>query len=309
MKIKLLACVLLALAVLSPAARAQTAQAQTPVPGAQYEHWEGFNGPDVYLTAADGWKVAASYFTPSGSRPVVMMLHAIGRGKGDWRPLASELSRRGLGYLAIDLRGHGGSCLDVTGSTTSWKNFRHTGMDNEFNQMTRDMEAGMDFLKAHGVDESRVIVAGAGLGANLAIKFSAIHPQSMMAVLLSPSLNATRDVLAVNPLRAYGKRPLLIIASTDEPRAYQEVKIIMAIANNTIGASRVTFISEPKGPSWKLLSVPVIAAILQWIKIPEMPAEILPPQPSTATAAGLAPGEPNGQDLSTGATAELELQE
>jgi len=306
-------CALFMLCSLAGAARAQLApdqaapaQQQAPQPQpAQYEHWDGFNGPDFYLTAADNWKVASTYFAPIGSRPVVVMLHAIGRGKGDWRPLASELARRGIGYLGIDLRGHGGSCLDVTGSTTSWKNFRHTGMDNEFNQMSRDMEAGMDFLKAHGVDENRVIVAGAGLGANLAIKLAAMHPQLMMAALLAPSLNATRDVLSVNPLHSYGKRPIFIVAPTDEVRAYEEVKIIKAIADIVAGSSRVTFITEPKGPSWKLLNKSVLNALLQWIKTPQMPPVIVP---STATVSGLSP-DTTAQEPEDSTNADPQLQE
>ncbi|MFA5161719.1 MAG: alpha/beta fold hydrolase [Elusimicrobiales bacterium] len=260
--------------------------------------YKGFAGPDIILAAADNWKTAASYFSPSGSRPVVMLLHSIGRNKNDWKPLAAELARQGFGYIALDLRGHGASIKDPSGAPTAWRNFRRAGTDNEFNLMTRDIEAAISFLAAQGIDESRVALIGAGLGANLAVKFAAMHPQVAMTALLSPTLNASRDVLAVNPMRVYGSRPLLMLCAANDPRVFQEALILYNIAKFGTGSSRTVFMTAAKGPSWRLLSRQMIAVLLQWLKTPEMPPEIQQSQAAAPAQAAPAPEKEDGGEES-----------
>jgi len=253
--------------------------AQQPSGGTNYK---GFAGPDIYLTAADNWKIAASYLPPADNHPVALLVHSIARSKSDWKPLTDELTRQGFGYFALDLRGHGASCTDPSGASTTWRNFRRAGTDNEFNQMTRDLEAATAFLAANGIEESRIIMIGAGLGSNLSVKFAAIHPEIMMAALLSPTLNASRDVLAVNPMRVYGNRPLLLLASVNDPRVLKEAQILHSIAKMGAGNDNIIFITVAKGPSWRLLTKPVTAALIQWIKTPAMPSETAPANPDEA---------------------------
>jgi len=271
---------------------AQTQPPLEPAPPQFEQQWTGFKGPDTYITASDSWKLASTYLSPVSSQPVVMLLHALGRTKYDWRPFSVGLANNGYGYIALDLRGHGGSCLDVSGSTTSWKNFRRTGTDNEFNQMTRDLEAALSFLAARGVPESSVVLLGQGLGANLAAKFAAIHPDIAMAALITPTLNANRDVLTVNPMRVYGKRPLLIITAVEDQRVYKEALIMRSIAQMSVGPGKLTFVTVQKGPSWKIINRQVGDLILQWLKTPELPPVTGVPAVSTETAAGAEPDEP-----------------
>ena len=104
-----------------------------------------------------------------------------------------------------------------------------------------------------------------------------------MMLLIGPTLNAARDVLAVNPLRAYGKRPVLIIVAQQPKRIYDESVLLKSVAQLAAGQSNVTFISEYKGMGTELLNYNTIPRILQWLRTPAMPPEV---EVSTYTVTG-----------------------
>lgn len=242
------------------------------------------SGTSVPLVASDGWKITAVYSPPpqEGGK-VLLLIHSIGRNKDEWVPLASRLSRLGCGYLALDLRGHGESRYDVDGSSVSYKNFSRTGTTNQFNQMTRDIEAAIDYLAEQQIGEDRIIPAGSGLGANLAIRTAAVCPTVPMMLLIGPTLNAGRDVLAVNPLRAYGKRPVLILVAQVPKKIFDESILLKSVAQLAAGPENVTFISEYKGAGTELLNFNTLPRIAQWLKTPYRPMEV---EVSTYTVAG-----------------------
>ena len=240
-------------------------------------------GDEIFLSAADGWKLYGRYQRPSGSRAVLVLLHSRGRSSLDWRLFAYALKQWGLGYLAFDFRGHGFSITEPGGSTTTYKNFRKTGMDNEFNKMTRDAEAAVQYLSEQGIPENNVILAGSELGANIAVKVAAIHPSISRVILLSPSLNADRDVLTVNPMRAYGKRPILLAVSEQNARSFKEFMLLNDIAQRTAGNSRVTMLTAEKGIGTKLLNKRLIRRIFEWLKNPQKPPETESP-PSASSS-------------------------
>ena len=244
----------------------------------------GFNGPDVQFPAADGWQIAAAYRSPAKDQPVAVLLHAYARDRNDWRLLADELEKQGYGYLALDFRGHGQSAVDSAGNQAGYRSFRRTGTDNEFNQMTRDVEAAAVWLSANGVAENRIALVGAGLGANVAVKFAALHPEVPMMALLTPTLNANRDVLTVNPMRGYGRRPVMIIVSPQDARIFAEADLLRRTANYSAGPGNVTFVTEFKNHSYKLLNKPVAAKIIQWLKTPSRPPEFSAPVSTEAVA-------------------------
>lgn len=242
-------------------------------------------GEDVSLAAADGWKIFARYLKPAADKPVVVLLHSLGRTREEWRPIAYPLGKWGYGYIALDMRGHGFSITEPSGSTTTYRNFRKTGMDNEFNKMTRDAEAAITYLSGQSIPEDRIILMGAGLGANIAIKTAASHPAVSMVAALTPTMNS-RDVLTVNPMRAYGKRPILLVSASDEGRSFKEFLLINDIAQRTAGALKVTTVVQKKGSGGRLLDKTVIRKIFEWLRNPERPAEVVS---STAAAVSTGP--------------------
>ncbi|MDQ7772157.1 MAG: alpha/beta fold hydrolase [Elusimicrobiales bacterium] len=224
----------------------------------------------VTFQAADGWNIHADYLPPEEGAPVVLLLHAHKSSSAEWRTFQAQLKRYGYGWLAPDLRGHGRSVTDPAGSTVTWKNFRHSGADNEYNKMIRDVDGALVFLSTRAVATERVIMAGSILGANLAIKTAAIYKEIPKVIAVSPVLNVN-DVLVVNPLRAYGRKPLLMMAGANRERQFKEFQLLNDIAKISCGAENVTTLVEAKGFGAELVNRYSARRIMDWLRNSSFP--------------------------------------
>lgn len=238
----------------------------------------------VTLTTADGWNLNARYSKAAPGASTVVFIHTQKSDLTEWEHWFKPMRRYGFGYLAFDLRGHGNSFVMPDGSTTTWRAFSVSGSDNEYNRMLRDVEAALEHLSTNSVTGAQTVLAGSVLGANLAIKAAAIHPDISMVVALSPALNVN-DVLSVNPLRAFGRRPVLLIAGADRARQYNEFQILNSIAKAACGKENVAVIVEARGIGPDLVSKYNVRRVLDWIKNPRLPDIV---ELSTAAPAGLA---------------------
>ena len=228
----------------------------------------------VTLTTDDGWRLNARYLRAADTAPTVVLVHSQKNDLNEWKLWFDYLKRYGYGYIAMDLRGHGNSFLTPNGSTTTYKTFAVSGPNNEFNKMIRDVEAALAYLSTHSVTGDRIILAGSALGANLAIKAAAIHPEISMTAAFSPALNVN-DVLSVNPLYAYGRRPLLLMAGANRARQYKEFQLLNDIAKLKCGKENVTTMVEAAGSgAGELVTRYNIRRIFDWFKNPRLPQAV-----------------------------------
>jgi pimeloyl-ACP methyl ester carboxylesterase len=255
------------------------------------------NGPRLEerltLTADDGWKLNARYLRAPENAPTVVLIHGQKKDLTEWKIWFDQLKRYGYGYLAMDLRGHGNSFLAPDGSTTSYKSFAVSGPNNEFNKMIRDVEAALAYLSTNSVTGDRIILAGSALGANLAVKAAAIHPEISMTAAFSPALNVN-DVLSVNPLYAYGRRPLLLMSGADRVRQYKEFQLLNEIAKLKCGKENVTTIVTAAGyGAGELVNKYNIRRIFDWFRNPRLPP-IVEISTRTGQTGAPAPGQQGG---------------
>ncbi len=168
----------------------------------------------VSFRAEDGVLLAATWHEPSSRpAPAVILLHMLSRTRRDWEPVASRLASEGIGALVVDFRGHGDSGGHVN---------RGEGLD--FSPLVLDVKAARRYLAGRSdVQPSRVGVAGASLGANVAALHAASDPSVASLALLSPSLDY-RGLRIEQAMRQYGSRPALLIASDDDPYAMRTVR-------------------------------------------------------------------------------------
>lgn len=164
----------------------------------------------VILRAEDGVTLAATWYEPAvGPSPAVILVHMLHRSRRDWEPVATRLAAEGFGVLAIDLRGHGES---------------QGGIGTDFSPMVQDVRAARRFLASRGdVIQTRVGVAGASIGANLAALEAADDLTVASLALLSPSLDY-RGLRIEAAVRKFGTRPALLVASDDDPYAARSVR-------------------------------------------------------------------------------------
>jgi pimeloyl-ACP methyl ester carboxylesterase len=192
----------------------------------------GLEVEDVTLTASDGLELKGTFYKGEEDAPGVVLLHMLGRNRGDWEPFARALQKEDYNVLALDLRGHGES-------DGNWQVFSET----DFNNMVLDAAASKAFLEEAGVQEIGFI--GASIGANIALMYGAEDETVRCVVLLSPGLDY-RGVKTAGTAAAYGDRPLLIIASEedeyaassarslyDEARGDREIKILFRAGHGT----------------------------------------------------------------------------
>lgn len=164
----------------------------------------------LFLITQDGIELAGIYRS-SGQGKIAILLHMMPATKESWDAIAEKLLERGYASLAIDMRGHGESRMD---GTLDYKNF-----SEEQQQAKRlDLEAALEWARTQGFDETHIILIGASIGANLAIRALAEHPNLPLAMALSPGLNyrgVTTDD-AIKHIRPTQR--VVLVASDDDDR-------------------------------------------------------------------------------------------
>jgi alpha-beta hydrolase superfamily lysophospholipase len=172
---------------------------------------------DVSFRTDDGVTIAASLYLPSKPGPGVILLHMLTRTRADWQPLASRLSDAGFVALAIDLRGHGASDPQPDGSGPT-----------DLGGMVADVRAARAYLATRReAIPGRVGIAGASIGANLAILYAATDPTVRSLVLLSPGIDF-RGLRPEAAMRKYGDRPALLAASQEDNYATASTRQLAA---------------------------------------------------------------------------------
>jgi len=168
----------------------------------------------VSFGTKDGWTLAASYRPAAKGNATIVLAHGVGASGAEWTRFADALAAKGVGTLALDLRGHAGSRRGPAGATD------FTGFDayGAWPAAAEDLRAAAAWLKTKGVPDSRVAFGGASIGANLASVVAAERKSAPFLLLLSPSGNY-RGVLLKT------RKGLKILAVASPPDGYSLVGV------------------------------------------------------------------------------------
>jgi dienelactone hydrolase len=207
----------------------------------------------VSFRTDDGVTVAAAWYEPSvRPAPAVILVHMLGRSRRDWDAFASRLAGSGIGALAIDLRGHGDSPHVPSG-----------GDGPDYASMVKDVAAARRYLASRGdVRPSRIGIAGASIGANLAALEAASDSAVASVALLSPSLDY-RGLRIEAAVRKYGNRPMLLVSSDDDPYAHRS-----AMDLEKTGGTRelLSLIGAGHGTTMLMRSPELPQALVDWFR-------------------------------------------
>lgn len=176
----------------------------------------------IVLNAQDGVRIAGAYVAADQPRGQALLLHMMPATKESWSAFAFALAERGISSLAIDFRGHGAS----DGGPDAYK-----GFSPEQHQAKRhDVEAGLAWLRAKAA--LPISVAGASIGANLALRAIAEHDDIAACVALSPGLDyrgiRTDDV----PGRLRPGQRALVVDSAEDALSREGVDALEASASD-----------------------------------------------------------------------------
>ena len=174
----------------------------------------------VHFTTSDGVRIEGSFYAAGSSAPAVLCLHQWRSDRSSFAGLAEQLQAAGYSVLTIDMRGYGGSTRTEAG-----KRIRPD------RKAQKDIEAAMGFLRAQkSVNPSRIGIIGASYGSSNAIIYAGGEPAVKAVVLLSPGLNYFNELPTEDAVRAYGSRPLLVVASSEDLRSVETVDAYAGLA-------------------------------------------------------------------------------
>jgi dienelactone hydrolase len=178
----------------------------------------------VRLSAADDTGISAAFYAPiTNPAPGIILVHDYGKTRDEWSTFIPGLQRAGFAVLAFDLRGHGESTRRLTAQGPKTLDY-HKFTPHDFQDMLLDIEATYDWLMTQpGVDQSRMAIVGAGLGANLAVRYGAFNDEVAAFLLLSPGF-VYQDVRTDDVIAKLGKRPVNIAVSQFDGFAYESCK-------------------------------------------------------------------------------------
>jgi pimeloyl-ACP methyl ester carboxylesterase len=208
---------------------------------------------EVSFTTSDGVTIAGTLSLPGRPGPGIILIHALSRTREDWGAVASKLADAGFVVLAIDLRGHGASGPLPEGTSLQ-----------QLTPMVADIKAARLFLASRReVAPNRVGVAGASIGANLAILLAANDPAVRSLVLLSPGIDY-RGLRPEAALKKYGDRPAMLVASQEDNYSANSAR---QLAGSGPGIRDLRILNGAgHGPSILVRQPDVVGAVVDWFR-------------------------------------------
>lgn len=174
------------------------------------------NVQSITRTTQDGVELTIDLYRPDPSPPPgtkspgLVLVHMLGKDRATWQNFAQRASHEGYYCAALDLRGHGGSRLKNSQRIT-YRSFSR----EDWLAATEDINTALTLLLENKVDPDNLAIAGASIGANLALRFAAKEPRIQALILLSPGLEY-HGVETLDALADFGKRPLLLMTSRED---------------------------------------------------------------------------------------------
>jgi dienelactone hydrolase len=181
---------------------------------------------DIRIPAADGVKLAASYYSPERPGPSILFFHQCSRDHSVWDHLATGLASNGFHVLVVAPRGIGkseGEQWDYDG------NLDHA-LEYWGNKWGFDAETSYQWLLSQaGVNQRIVGVGGAGCGAFLALLTAQKHyPTTKTLVLLSGFENESTSGFVEHADRL----SILSAASTKDTMSISAVEKLKRLSKN-----------------------------------------------------------------------------
>jgi len=178
----------------------------------------------VDLTATDGTKLKATFFSAGKSGPGVLLLHQCNGQRKGWDGLATQLAAAGISVVTLDYRGYGESEGKAPKDLPQAE-----GMKVLNEKWPSDVDVAYNYLVSQpGINAKVVGAGGASCGVNLAIHLAIRHPEVKSLVLLSG--NADREGRTF--LSKSERMPVLLSAADDDAGAVELMQWLYSLSTN-----------------------------------------------------------------------------
>jgi dienelactone hydrolase len=203
----------------------------------------------VTFAARDGVQVSGVLHLPEKTpAPAVVFLNMFGRTHRDWDDATAKFVEAGIAVLAVDFRPSALPDPDAAGSP--------------YAALVMDAEAARAYLAARpDINPSRIGMAGASLGANVAVLAASNDPSVRSLALLSVSLDY-RGLKLEQALKKFASRPALLVASSEDPFALRTARQAVTMGD---GARELRVLSGAGHGTVMLAREPDLAtALVDW---------------------------------------------
>lgn len=187
-------------------------------------------GKELAFGTEDGVSLMGNVFSPpkgTDVRGAILFVHEPNRSSRDWAYMAEKMSRRGFVGMIFDLRGHGRSLFQGDEELD-----RELFGDEEFAAMSQDLDAALVQLRKAAGDVP-VHIAGADLGASLALMEASGNQSVASVAMLSPGL-AYDGINLYGSTGGYAHRPLLLVYSVEDGYARKSAEILAKQATGPV---------------------------------------------------------------------------
>src|SRR5262252_9540412 len=145
---------------------------------ARFAAGEPVTGTPVTLSAADGTKLAATYYAAGKPGPGVLLLHQCNRDRSTWSGVAENLAKEGFHVLTFDFRGFGESGGKRFAEETPEER------DASFNAFPTDVDVAYAWLRSQPGVQGVTGAGGPSRGVNQSIQLSRRLPEVKSLALL-----------------------------------------------------------------------------------------------------------------------------
>ncbi len=198
---------------------------------------------------SDGVMIVGEFYRPSSQKYTIILHHGLGSVREEWTGFAEYLASEGYGVFIYDARGHGKSTQTKSGKKIDFHYFFGRGLKSEWGQMIEDMDSAVQLLsKSYNIDRKHIAVGGASIGANIAFRYAATHPDVPFTLLLSPGLDyqgiSTNDLF---PSYLKSRRRILIVSSKPDRYANRSARALKEVSSLLGAGPLATFYTEKRG--------------------------------------------------------------
>lgn len=156
-------------------------------------------------------------FYPEDTNKGIILIHMYQQDRSSWDFLIPELREEGYNILTFDLRGHGENRVSEISQ-------------EDFNQMSSDVEFALEYLSNQKINEVSII--GASIGANIGLNYAVNDPKVHRVALISPGIEY-RGINTLESIKSY-KRPLLIMASEEDEYSWNSSTRLFSLSPSKV---------------------------------------------------------------------------
>ena len=191
--------------------------------------------------------------------PVFIFVNDYQEKKEKWEPLVQQIANRNFSVIQYDLR-------EFSAFARGSRKLENNDYEYRPAYFLQDLDKIVLFLDInHGIKNNQIVLIGAGLGANIVLKFAAGNKDIKSVILIAPK-KEEKQVSTKAAIRSYGDRPIMFLSSMNDKESYDTCLDYMSyLSRNKNVRLKFYYFDKDKKPMDFLQEKMVLDDIMDWI--------------------------------------------